>query len=135
MTYAVIRKLLERQLNAVSSEFPTAFENVRFSPVHGTPYQAAYLLPGATANPTYGDDFKREVGIFQVSLMYPSNAGSGAAQTRAEVIKAAFKRGLTLSEGNDRVLINASPYQSPGRLDGAWYTLTVSVPYYVDISP
>ena len=135
MSMSTVRKLLETQLNSVSGDIDTAFENVRFSPVHGTPYQAVALLPGATQNPSYGDDFKREVGIFQVSVMYPLNAGPAAAQARVETIRAAFKRGLALTDGLVRVLINASPYQSPGRPGAGWFSIAVSVPYYADISP
>ena len=130
---AKIRKLLEVQLNTLGP-FATAWENVPYSPQTGTPWQRVNLLPAQTENPTFGEDFRRPIGLLQVTLFYPLNMGAGAAETRAEAIHNAFKRGTTLIDGTLRVLIERSPYNGPGFvLEGSWYALPVSIPYMGDV--
>ena len=134
MSDEIIRKSLETRLNAVSSGvIPTAFENVAFVPIKGTPYQRAHILPAKTQNPTMGDGFRREAGIFQVTLFFPANAGAWPATARAKVVKDQFARGLTISESNVRVMIDESPYQAPGETIDDWYILPVSIPYIADV--
>ena len=137
MSDVVIRELLRVQLNSVSASFETAWENVSYKPIINTPYQAAWLLPAEVENPSYGGGtgqrLERHPGILQVSIFYPSNAGPEPAAIRAEVIKAAFPRGLTLSSGSLRVLIMRSPFSSAGRPQGAWYMVPVSIPYVADV--
>lgn len=135
MSYVLIRALLEVQLNAISPAIQTAFENAPFSPVAPTPWQRVNLLPAKTLNPTFGDRFKRETGILQITLNYPENAGAQAATTRAELIRAQFYRGLALFNGTLRVLIDEAPSIATGTNDGGWYRLPVSVPYIADVYP
>jgi hypothetical protein len=137
MSDVVIRELLRVQLNSVSAWFETAWENVSYKPTINTPYQAVWLLPSETENPSYGGGIgqrlERRPGILQVSLFYPSNEGPENAAIRAEAIKAAFPRGLTLTSGSLRVLIMRSPFSSAGRPQGGWYMLPVSIPYVADV--
>ena len=133
MSDVVIRKLLETKLNTLSVGVPTAWQNVPFTPVAGTAYQQVTILPARTENPTMGDGFKREVGIFEVKLFHPQNKGSQDSVARAEVIKAGFKRGTTMSEGVVRVLIDEHPFTSQGIPSGTWFVVPVSVPYSADI--
>lgn len=133
MSYATIRKLLEVRLNTVGGVFATAFENAPFTPARD-PWQRVNLLPARTSNPTYGDSHKRELGLLQVMLHYPLNAGSAAALARAEVIRSGFPRGLVLSEGAVRIMINESPSISAGVNDGTWYQVPVSIPYIADVN-
>ena len=135
MSYVVIRSLLEVRLNAITPNIQTAFENVPFTPVNPTPWQRINLLPARTLNPTLGDSFKRETGIFQVTLNYPENAGPAAAATQAELIRAQFVRGTSLISGKVRVLIDEAPYVSPAMSDGGWYRLPISIPFIADVFP
>jgi hypothetical protein len=135
MSNVTISKLLEQRLNTIGGwPAATAFENLEFTPVDGTPWQRLNFLPGQTENPTLGEGFKREVGILQVTLFYPTKLGRGAAVARAEVLRAGFKRGTTLTEGTLRVMIHRDPFIGPGQvIDGAWYALPVSIPYFGDV--
>ena len=63
-----IRAAFENELDTVSTNFPTAYENVLFNPKVGTPYQACFLLLAEPENPTFGDDHHRLMGIFQVNF-------------------------------------------------------------------
>ena len=133
MSIAVIKKLLEVRLNTVGGIFPTAFENVPFTPVVGTAWQSVHILPGQTENPTF-DSLKREVGLMQVTLNFPQKAGAAEALARAELIRAGFVRGLSMVEGNVSVRILRSPYVGPAANDGVWYQVPLSVPYTADVS-
>ena len=137
MSDQVVRKLLEQRVNSVSGALAsaTAFENVAFTPSEGTPWQRVNLLPAQPENPTMGDDFYRAVGVLQVSLFYPRNAGSAQAYAQGEVLRTAFKRGTMLSEGTLRVRVIGTPSLGPGIPAGGWYMLPVSVNYQADVHP
>jgi hypothetical protein len=135
VSYTIIRELLERQLNTVPGNYPTAFENVAYKPSTGTAFQAVTLLPARTQNPSMGDGFKREVGLLQVTVHCPVNPGAQVATARAELIRSYFPRGLTLVSGSVRLLIDESPFINPAMNDGVWYKLPVSIPYIADIQP
>jgi len=133
MSLASVRIALESKLNAMTPALSTAWENVPFTPVSGTPYQAVYLLPATPANPTMGDGYYREQGIFQVSLFYPLQAGPKPAADRAEAIRAAFKRGTTLTNGNVSVIIEQTPEIGQGRVDGDRWMQIVRIRWFAGI--
>jgi hypothetical protein len=133
MSYEIIRKLLEQRLNTITPALATVFENMPYTPVKGTPWQAVHMLPAPTENPTMGDQHHREVGEFQVSLNYPPMAGSQAANARAQLIREAFPRGLTLTEGTLRVLIDRTPYVLRAQQSDSWFFLAVAVPYMAEV--
>jgi hypothetical protein len=133
VSYAVIRKLLETQLNTLSSGLATAWENVPYKPTAGTPWQRVQLLPGRTENPTWGSAHRREVGIFELMLFYPKNTGPHDAYTRAATLMAGFARGSSFSENNIQVLIDEHPYISGSQKDDSWFIVPVNVPYIADV--
>ena len=133
MSISSVRIALETKLATITPELSTAYENVPFTPVTGTAYQAAYLLPATPANPTMGDGYYREQGIFQVTLMYPLQAGPKTAADRAELIRAAFKRGTTLTSGTVSVIIERTPEIGQGRVDGDRWALPVKIRYYAGV--
>lgn len=134
MTYTVIRRLLEQRTNTlVAGTMKIAFENVPFVPVQRVPYIELTLLAGRTQNPTMGDQFKRETGILQLAMMYPVNEGPANAMAKAEEVRALFPRGLTLTQGTVRVLIDEHPFIGPAMQDEGWYRLPVSIPYIADV--
>ncbi len=133
MSLSVIRAALETKLNGITPAISTSWQNVAFTPVPGTPYQSAYLIPAEPDNPTLGDSHHREHGIFQVSLFYPLQAGSGTAESRAELIKAAFARGQSMTSGSVTVRINKTPSIGNGRVDGDRWHVPVKIQYFADI--
>ena len=133
MSLASVRIALENKLNAMTPALSTAWENVPFTPVSGTPYQAAYLLPATPANPTMGDGYYREQGIFQVTLMYPLQAGPKTAADRAELIRAAFKRGTSMTSGGITTIIERTLEIGQGRVDGDRWALPVKIRWYAGI--
>ena len=133
MSIVSVRAALEAKLNAMTPSLSTAWENVPFTPVTGTPYQMVFLLPATPANPTMGDGYYREQGIFQVTLMYPLQAGPKTAADRAELIRAAFKRGTSMTSGGITTIVERTPEIGQGRVDGDRWALPVKIRWYAGI--
>ncbi|WP_211440924.1 phage tail terminator-like protein [Collimonas humicola] len=139
MSLPEIRAALETQLATVSPLLATAYENMPFTPVAGVPYLKPVLMPAETTNPTFGDNFHRESGIFQVMLCYPTLAangglqGSGASGQMANLIRNAFRRGQSFSYSGVTVQIDRTPTVSTGMIVGDRYCVPVRIRYYADI--
>lgn len=133
MSAKAIRAALEAQLNAMSPPLTTVWENSTVTPTSGTPYQRANLLRANPDNPTIGTTHYRELGVFQVSLHYPLNAGPSPAETRAELVRTQFKRGTTLTNGGITVTIDGTPTIASGFVDGDRWVVPVSIPYWANI--
>lgn len=133
MSAKAIRLALETRLNTMSPALATAWENVAYTPVSGTPYQRVNVLRATPDNPIIGQGFYRELGIFQVSLCYPLNSGANAATERAELVRTQFKRGISLTSGTVTVTIDGTPTISSGFVDGDRWVVPVSIPYWANI--
>ncbi len=123
----------ENKLNALSPAVATAYENVNYAPVTGTPYQKVNLLPAQPENDTLGSDYYREVGLFQIGLYYPMNTGRGAAQARAQALKNHFKRGTVMTANGQTVRVIRTPQVSPSQIIGDRYFIAVSVFYRSEV--
>lgn len=129
-----IKAALEARLVAIASPLPTQWENVSFTPpIDGSAFQRADILPAAPENPTLGALFYRDVGIFQITLMYPLNGGSGAVYTRAGAIQDWFPRGLSLTSGSATVRIVRTPTIGPKQIAQDRFVLPISVRYTADV--
>lgn len=133
MSIAKVRTALEIALHTMTPALATAWENQNFSPVPGTPFQAATLLPATPDNATMGDEHYRERGILQVSLNYPVNGGAAAAMTRAELIRATFFRGASFTSGGVTTRISATPDIGRGVVVNDRWILPVSIRYFADV--
>jgi len=134
MSQILIRKALENRLKAMSPALSTAFENQNFVPVNGTAYQRVNLLPAEPDNSIQGQGTYFERGLFQVTLCYPPNAGPNVAWARAELVKAHFKRGTSLTESGVTTIVMFTPRISPPLMEGDRYCIPISVPYQAQIS-
>jgi hypothetical protein len=129
----LIRAAFEQRLNAMSPALSTAFENVPFTPVNGTPYQRVTLLAADPENPSIGASLHRAIGIFQVSLFYPVNAGPAAAWTRAQLIRTTFPRALSMASGGVTVHVTNTPAIALGSPEPDRYSVLVRIPYHASI--
>jgi hypothetical protein len=132
MSIISVRTALEAKLNAMTPSIQTSWENVPYTPVSGTAYQAAYLLP-VTENPTMGDDHHRLIGIFQINLFYPLLTGTLTAATRAELIKTTFKRGTSMTSGSVTVIVERTPDIGQGRPDGDRFMIPIKIRWYAEV--
>jgi len=135
MSIAKISAAFEKRLATMSPALSTAYENVPFTPVTGTAFQRARLLPASPENPTLGDGYYREVGFFEIVLFYPLNGGRNLAQTRAEYIKSHFARGLAMSESGLVIKVMRTPSVASAVQLEDRYVVPVSIEYYAEVNP
>jgi hypothetical protein len=112
----------------------TAFQNVVFSPVPGVPYQKVYLVPFKPDDQVQGAGYYQEIGLFQVTLVYPNGVGIGAILARAELLRSLFKKGSSFVNGGITVQVAETP--ELGYLDESdedQIHLPVKVPYMAQI--
>jgi len=101
MSYSIIQELLDTQLATVTNLPTLNIENTRVEPKTNVPYSRSTLLPIETAaRTTHTDEFQ---GLYQVDLFYPQSKGYTKAAETADLVIAAFQRGLELVEGDVRV--------------------------------
>ncbi len=100
----------------------TAWENVSFTPPEiGTPYQRVYLMPAEPDNREIGTIYQ-ERGIFQISLLYPLQAGTAVVMDRASLIRSVFFRGASFTNSGVTVTITKTPEIGQGTVDGdRWF--------------
>jgi len=127
MSIVSVRAALQTKLNGIAGSIAVAWENVGYTPVVGTPYQAAFVMAATPDNPTVGDGFYREQGIFQVSLFYPLQAGTATAEARAQLIRTTFKRGTGMVSGGVTVLVDKTPEIGQGRVDSDRWHIPVKI--------
>ena len=129
MSISAIRATLESALDGMTPAIQTAWQNVPFTPVTGTPYQRATLLLAEPDNREFGASFQ-EQGFLQVDLCYPQSVGSNAVEARAELLRTTFKRGTTIGS----ISIDATPEIKPAYNDGDRYLVPVRIRFNTYIS-
>ena len=130
-----IRRAFEKSLVAIPQGLGaanTAYENTTFTPKADFPHQLSRLVPLPVENPTLGDNYNREVGFYQVVLSYPRDEGVGRLTTMADKIKDYFKRGTTLIEGSDKVVIDRTPQISSVYINDTRAEITIRIRYYCE---
>lgn len=134
MSQVAIRRAIEQRLYTMDvPAFPTAWENASFKPTPDTAYQRAEMVPGISENVSNMAAFTRELGFYQVTLMFPLQAGPNPAESRFEAIKARFPKGLQITQDGVTVTISGTPYRQQGSKDGDRWSVPVRIPYYANI--
>jgi hypothetical protein len=130
-----IRAALEAALAAMSPALTTEYQNdPPLVPTAGAAYQRADLL---LATPTNNEISRSYVahGFLQVTLCYPTQAGTGAAEARAELIRSTFYRGRSLTPvGGVTVTIHLTPEILPAYVDGDRFCIPVRVPFRAPVT-
>lgn len=134
MSLVAIRAALEVALAAMSPSLATAWENVPYSPVIGTPYQRVFLLKAAPDNPEMGT-FTRDQGILQISLAYPLDTGPNEAEARAELIRDTFYRGATFTASGVSVTVLNTPEVAPAIIEPDRYVVPVRIRFFANYTP
>lgn len=133
MSLQSIKTALETRLKAMPNALPTQWENVAFTPPAGA-YQRADLLPATPENPELFGNVYRELGTFQVTLLYPIDGGGGVVYGMAEAVRDWFARGTSLESGNVTVVVGYTPAIGPKFVDQDRFVLPVSVRYWAYIA-
>lgn len=133
MSNLAIRRAMETRLASIEPSIATAWENDDFEPVEGVPYQEAYMLYARPENPTMGDGFYRQRGYMQVTLRYPLNTGPYDAGLRGEMIREAFKRGLSVQADGVETKIDETPEVPGGAVIDGRYVIVMRIRFYADL--
>lgn len=133
MSLQIIRAGFEKKLATMAGNLATAFENVAYTPTAGVPYQRLNLLPNTPGNEIQGSRSYFERGIYQITACFPLGTGPGAAGAYAQLLRAHFKRGVSMLESGVTVLVTDTPSVSPGLIDGDRYCVPVSIIYQAQI--
>jgi hypothetical protein len=134
MSTVSIRAALETAVNGMTPALATAWENVQFRPPSmATPYQVVHVLFAEPDNTVYGNEHQ-ELGILQIRLVYPMDAGSSAVMARAELIRDTFYRGQSFASGGITVIISRTPEIMPAMVEDGRYSVTVRVRFYANIT-
>ncbi len=134
MSLSDVAIALETGLNAISPSIDTAWENIDYDPVVGTPYQRVYFMPADPDNSEVGGDIYRQDGIFQVNLFYPLKTGPSESTARAQLIRTTFKRGSTFSKNGINANIDATPKIKHGRVDNGWWMVPVEINFFAHLT-
>ena len=130
MSISLISGALETALAAISPAIATAWENLNFTPpVASIPYQEVNVLYATPDNKEYGAN-RIELGYMQVKLMYPLNAGKGAASTRAELIRTTFKRGNSFTSGTSVTTVTQTPSINIIGVELDRFAVIVKIPFH-----
>lgn len=132
METVYIRRAFEKQLKLIDPTFPTAYENVSFTPNENA-YQRCKLVPSRPENPSIGDGYYRETGQFIIFLCYPVNTGTLEAFIKASNIREHFERGLSFTESGIQVRIESTPQIAGGMNVEDRYIVPVIIEYFADI--
>lgn len=111
MAIKEIKKAVRARLKALTPALPTALEAMSFTPPTGM-YQRLQFLIEPPTDPTFGTYFYRENVQVQIFVVDELDKGTTNAETRAELIRDWFGKGLTLTEGNVRMHVLRTPQVS-----------------------
>lgn len=116
------------------SDANTAWENTAFTTSTNDPWCQVNFLPSEPDVVTLGPDgFNEQRGVFQISLFYPSNTGSGPAKAKADEIITAFPTGRKMTYSGQDVVIRKSGCSSGEQYRGH-YRLYVSIYFYAHVN-
>ena len=128
MSIVAIRTAIETALNTIVPSIQTAYENDRFTPTVGLPYQYV-SFPGFFPDTPEVTRSHRLIGFCQIDLFYPLLTGTNLINERAELIKAKFKKASSFVSGGVTVNIMDTPEVLNGRNEGDRWKVSVRIDY------
>lgn len=136
MSNHICRGLIEGQLAAWATAhapvLPVAWENVPFVPTTGITYLRGTLLPAATASPDLAGQLTTWLGVYQIDVRAPINAGPGAAEGIGAEIAALFPLNQRLTGAGLTLQIMTPASAAHAVQDADRYVVPVSFKYRAD---
>jgi len=136
MSHKIIRQIYEARLAAWAAAkvaaLRIAYEGVTFTPADGETYLAAFTLPAGTSSETLGGDHRTYTGLFQVSVVTPSGAGTGKAEGIVDELAALFPLNARYTKTGFTVMTLSPVEPGPGVPDGDTWTVSASFQYRAD---
>lgn len=134
MSQAIIRAAFETTLNtwATGQSLAVAWQNKSFTPVNGTTYLRAFLIPNATQSEDLGRVHRRYGGVFQVSVALPLGAGPGAGEAILSGLSALFNPSAPITQSGVLVYILQPMSAAPAIVEPDRYVIPCSLTYRAD---
>jgi len=131
MTFAEIENALGQRLSGMSGVPAIAWPNRKFTP-GADPYLEFRHTPNGSFNPDTAGGVPYHIGLVLVTVVAPAGNFTTSANTLAQAVADRFPKGLRLTAGSGKVLINApsslaSPFQ-----DGAYWRQPVRISYITE---
>lgn len=123
------RLAFEEAINAISPTIATAYENVSFTPSSGVPYQELYDIPASNDHLFMDNSEFEGLGIFQITLKYPSGAGMKTVSNRAELYVSSFPVGTKLTKNGEVITVLQTPKVNNLGVDGDRVIVAISINY------
>ena len=124
------RLAFEEAINAISPTISTKYEQVKdFTIVVGTPYQELYDIPASNDHLFIDNSEFEGLGIFQITLKYPSGVGMKSVSNRAELYVSSFPVGRKLTKNGDIITVLQTPKVNNLGVDGDRVIVAVSINY------
>ena len=108
MTITNIQIALEKALNNITPSLTTRWPNTKI--IKTLPHQEVFFFFAPPVHDEMSTGVHRIDGLLQVSLYYELMKGKSEAMARAELIRSAFPRGSSHSEGSTIVNVFRSPH-------------------------
>ena len=123
------RLAFEEAINAISPTIATAYENVSFTPTINVPYQQLYDIPSSNDHLFIDNAEFEGLGVFQITLKYPSGQGMKNVSNRAELYVSSFPCGLKLTKNGEIITVLQTPKVTNLGVDGDRVVVAVSINY------
>lgn len=136
MSHKIIRSLLEGRLKtwaaAHSPALRIAYQNVDFAPTASETYLRAFLMPAGTNSNDLAGAHRLYTGVFQITIVTPSGAGTGAAEGLADELAALYPLNDQLTKTGFSVQVMTPVNSGPEQQEDAAFALPVSFQYRAD---
>lgn len=114
-------------LNSMANMPAMAWPNVDFDSEAVDEYVRVYMLPAESEADSLGCD--AFIGLIQASVYVRDGKGIIDATGYADLIRAAFPKGLETTNGSTTFKVIKTPWDAPIIIDGGWCQIPVSIPY------
>ena len=126
MMFETIQLLLENNLAAVTGLPLYQKENTRITPGANEPWVRSTFLPARTFMQSIGITGTNTLhGMLQIDLFYPIDKGTATSNAMADLVIAAFPRGLQLSSLGMTVICELSWREAASRIEQYYSTPVV----------
>ena len=124
---------VRKHLANLSPKLPTALEGISFTPPATGMYQRLQFLISRPTDPVFGRGYYRENIEVQIFVVDKLDVGTTEAESRAELIRDWFHKGLTLVEGNFRMHVLRTPHVSSAAISADRIIVPVLIPLVVEV--
>lgn len=111
-----------------------AYENVQFTPKNGETFIRGYIRPASTLSETLSGDHKSLIGLYQFSIITPSNTATSISDAIVNYISSLFKIYSIHQTDSGSFQITSHLQVLPSVEDAASFMTPVRIRYRADVN-